>query len=143
MSGFAELFAGVNFQTTIQRYCASQGWKIADLNDQRARLGFTMGSGSKQTLYILKYDTTLEFSVQSALAYPSVDAIPDFVSTLLLKRNVERTIGFWCIEELQGMQVYSCMHNADMRLIDSACFGRIVRALLDEVEDFEQTLRRL
>jgi len=63
VSGLAQLFAGVNFQSTIQRYCSLQRWNIADLNTEMAILRFGMESGRTQILYILKFDATLEFSV--------------------------------------------------------------------------------
>jgi hypothetical protein len=139
MSGMAELFAGANFERTIQKYCEDQSWKLADLNERRAILQFTMESGRTQTLYIIKYDTTLEFSVPSALSYPSTDDVPHYVSTLLLQRNSQKKIGFWCIEEIQGKKTYSCMHNAEMNLLNSDYFGSVVSALIQECDEFEGT----
>ncbi len=138
--GFEALFSGVNFADTIKKYCAANGWKIADLNNERAILRFSMSSGRNQTLYIIRYDSTLEFSVSSMAAFDSEDDIPHFLSTLLLKRSAEKKIGFWCIEKIGGKHVYSCMHNAEMQLIDSNYFAKVVRALINECDDFEGTL---
>lgn len=139
MSGMAELFAGATFERTIKQYCDDQGWQLADLNDRRAILQFTMESGRTQTLYIIKYDTTLEFSVPSALSYASTDDVPHQVSTLLLQRNAQKKIGFWCIEEIQDKKTYSCMHNAEVNLIDSNYFASVVSALIEECDEFEGT----
>lgn len=138
--GFESLFSGVNFANTIKKYCTANGWKIADLNDSRAILRFSMSSGRDQTLYIIRYESTLEFSVPSMAAFDSEDDIPHFLSTLLLKRSAEKKIGFWCIEKIGGEHVYSCMHNAEMQLIDSNYFAKVVRALITECDDFEGTL---
>lgn len=143
MSGLAQLFAGANFQTTIQRYCAAQRWKIADLNNGRAVLMFNMASGRSQTLFILKFDTTLEFSVQSGLNYALLDDVPGYLSTLLLKRNTEKKIGFWCLEVIGGDHIFSCMHNAEMSLLDSDYFATVVRALIQEVDELEEIFARL
>lgn len=70
--GLETLFSGVNFASTIKKYCAASGWKIADLNSERAVLLFSMSSGRDQTPYIIRYDTTLEFSVLSAVAFSIV-----------------------------------------------------------------------
>ncbi len=140
---FEALFSGVNFATTIKKYCAASGWKIADLNNGRAVLRFSMSSGRDQTLYIIRYESTLEFSVPSMAAFDSEDDIPHFLSTLLLKRSSEKKIGFWCIEIIGGKHVYSCMHNAEMQLIDSSYFAKVVRALINECDDFEKTLIRI
>jgi hypothetical protein len=138
--GFDALFSGVNFANTIKKYCAANQWKIADLNNDRAILRFNMSSGRDQTLYIIRYESTLEFSVPSMAAFDSEDDIPHFLSTLLLKRSSEKKIGFWCIEKIKTKFVYSCMHNAEMQLMDSNYFAKVVRALINECDDFEGTL---
>lgn len=137
------LFSGVNFANTIKKYCAANGWKIADLNNQRAILRFGMSSGRTQTLYIIRYDTTLEFSVPSMLEFDSEDSIPHFLSTILLKRSAEKKIGFWCMEKIGGKFVYSCMHNAEMQLMDSNYFAKVIRALINECDDFEGVLMQI
>jgi len=141
--GLETLFSGVNFANTIKKYCAANGWKIADLNDKRAILRFSMSSGRDQTLYIIRYESTLEFSVPSGAAFDSEDSIPHLLSTLLLKRSSERKIGFWCIEQIGGKHVYSCMHNAEMQLIDSNYFAKVVMALINECDDFEGVLVKI
>lgn len=137
MSGLAQLFAGAGFRSTIQKYCANLGWRIADLNDRRSILRFSMDSGRSQTLYIIKYDATLEFSVPSGLAFASLEDVPHYISTLLLKRSSERKLGFWCIEEIGGKPTYSCMHNAELDLIDNRYFGAVVNALINECDELE------
>lgn len=143
MSGFASLFSEMNFRNTIQKYASQNGWKIADLSDRHASLRFGMSSGRTQTCHILRYDTTLEFSCQSAVFFDSESQIPHALSTLLLKRSAQRKVGFWCIEELSGKQVYSCMHNAEMSLLDSNYFASVVRALINECDDFETSMLQL
>lgn len=143
MSSFTDLFAGVNFKSTIQKYCTQLGWKIADLTEKKAVMHFDMESGRTQTLYIIKYDTTLEFSVPSEIAFQDEDNLPHWLSTLLLKRNTERKIGFWCIEKINDKHTYECMHNAEMQLIDGEYFGKVVRALINECDDFEGTILKM
>lgn len=137
MAGLASLFSSSSFRGTIQRYCSDQGWKIAEINEVKAVLRFRMDSGRSQTLYIIRYDSTLEFSVPSALNFSSIDDVPHYVSTLLLKRNREPKVGFWCIEEIGRDHVFSVMHNAEMQLIDSTYFARVVRVLINECDELE------
>ena len=33
MSGFSDLFSGMNFKGTIQKYCGQQNWKIAEIDE--------------------------------------------------------------------------------------------------------------
>jgi hypothetical protein len=134
------LFSSNTFKDLITRYCRQQRWKIADINDRRAMLAFTMPSDRMQVLYILRYDTTLEFSVPSDLGFSSEDAIPDSLSTMLLRRNAESKVCFWCIEMIGHKHTFSCMYNAESNLIDAEYFARIVRALLQECERLEQAL---
>lgn len=140
MSGLAKLFSGVNFKQTVQRYCNEIGWKIAEIDDKHATLKFNMDSGRTQTLWIIRYDTTLEFSVPSLAQFDSEDKIPHYLSTLLLKRNSQNKIGFWCIEESGGKQIYSYMHNAEAELINTEYFMRVVGLLVKECDDFEGLL---
>ncbi len=143
MSGFAALFSGANFQGTIRRFASDNGWTVSDINSKQAVLRFTARSGNPQTLYIIRYDTTLEFSVPSAIMFNSEDQIPHYLSTILLKRNTQRRVGFWCIEEIQNRQVFSCMHNAELQLIDSKYFRTVVVALIEECDEFEQIIARM
>lgn len=138
MSGLAQLFAGVNFQSTIQRYCGLQGWKIADIKSDHAVLMFGMTSGRSQVLHILKFDSTLEFSVQSNQQFDLIDDVPGYLSTVLLKRNCQGKIGFWCLEQISQKYVFSYMHNAEMSLIDGDYFARVVRVLTQEVDELEE-----
>ena len=140
---FENLFSGLNFTNTIKKYCNEADWNIADLDKEVAVLKFSMNSGRRQTLYIIKYESTLEFSVPSMAAFDSEEDIPDFLSTLLLKRNSEKKIGFWCIEITGGKHVYSCMHNAEMQLINQNYFMKVVRALINECDEFEETLKQM
>ena len=140
MSELQDLFSGFNFKQTIQRYCDDRSWRIANITDKIASLQFTMKSGRDQTLFIMRYETTLEFSVPSMAKFNSDDDIPHFLSTLLLKRSSQRKIGFWCIEDLGDKLVYSCMHNAEMKLINSEYFASVVRALIVECDEFEGVL---
>ncbi len=136
----ADLFLGGKFKQTIKRYCAHQGWQIADLRSEAAKLRFRMDSGRSQIVYIIKYGTTLEFSCPSAVAFDSVDEIPHLGSTLLLMKSRTKKIGFWCIEEINNRQTYSYMHNAELSLIDSEYFAKVVRALIRECDAFEESL---
>ena len=140
---FENLFSGLNFASTIKKYCNEADWNISKLDKEVAVLKFSMNSGRRQTLYIIKYESTLEFSVPSMAAFDTEEDIPDILSTLLLKRNSEKKIGFWCIEMTGGKHVYSCMHNAEMQLINQTYFMKVVRALIKECDDFEETLEKM
>lgn len=140
MPDLSSLFSGVNFRRTIERYASESNWRIADINDVRAIMRFNMSSGRTQTLFIIRYDSTLEFSVPSGLKFGAVDDVPHYLSTLLLQRNREPKVGFWCLEEISGKLVYSCMHNAELQLIDSRYFRRVVSMLVDECDDFEECI---
>jgi hypothetical protein len=140
MSNLAALFSGVNFRATIQRYCAENGWKIAQIDGESAQLKFSMNSGRSQTLLISRYESTLEFCAMTMAIFPSEDKIPHYLSTLLLKQNAQKKIGFWCIEEIGGDHVFSYMHNAELELIDSNYFGRVVRAVIKQCDDLEGAL---
>ena len=97
-----------------------------------------MSSGSTQTVFILRYDTTLEFSCPSGLKFDSFDYIPHQLSSYLLKESSKYKTGFWCLEEISGRQVFSIMHNAEISLLDINYFIKIVQTLINNCDEFER-----
>lgn len=140
MSSLVESFSGSYFQQTIRNYCSDLGWRIRDISDRMATLRFDMESGHEQALFITRYESTLEFSVPSVFQFDTADKVPGYLSTLLLKWSAEKKIGFWCLEEIGEKLVFSCMHNAEMQLIDVDYFAAVVRALINQCESFEQAV---
>ena len=137
-----DLFSGNNYRSTILRYCNSLGWKISDINDVRTILKFSMDSGSTQTLFIIRYGETLEFSCPSGLKFDTTGDVPGWLATALLCKNQEYKVGFWCIEVIEGRQALSIMHNAEISLIDVNYFKGVVNKLIHECDDLEQTVAR-
>jgi hypothetical protein len=132
-----DLFSSNNFQSTIRNYCARIGWRISDINPNKAVIRFTMTSGNTQTVFIIRYDTTLEFSCPSGLKFDNFDYIPHQLSSYLLKENSKYKIGFWSLEEISGRLVYSIMHNAEISLMDVNYFMNIVQTLINKCDSFE------
>jgi hypothetical protein len=137
-----DLFSGGNYQSTIRNYCNKLGWSINDLNDRRAILKFSMDTGSTQTLFIIRYDTTLEFSCPSGVKFREREEIPGWMSTLLLYDNATFKVGFWTIEKIGDQHMFSIMHNAEMSLMDMAYFQKVVIKLVQECDKFEQAVSR-
>ena len=137
------LFAGVNFRYAIQKCCEQIGWKIADLNENRALLRFETGIGRAQNLFILRYDSTLEFSAPSMTQFESGDQIPNHLSTMLLRRNAENKIGFWCIETLDGKPTYTYMHNVDLSHINNEHFADVAQFLVRECREVEEMVNKM
>lgn len=137
-----DLFSSSNFQSTVVRYCNQAGWRIAEINSNKAVIKFGMDSGTTQTVFILRYDTTLEFSCPSALKFVDFDDIPHQLSSYLLSENSKYKVGFWCVEKISGKQIFSIMHNAEISLIDVNYFVRIIKALINKCEEFEQAAEK-
>ncbi|MBD1921132.1 hypothetical protein H6F77_08510 [Microcoleus sp. FACHB-831] len=137
-----DLFSNSNFRNTIQRYCNQLGWGINDINARRAILKFTANSGNTQTLFIIRYENTLEFSVPSGIKFNSAEDVPGWMSNMLLCKNTEYKIGFWCIEDLDSRKIFSVMHNAEISLINVEYFGKVVLKLVNECDEFEQLVAK-
>lgn len=137
-----DLFSSYNFRTTIQNYCRQLDWDIADINNSRVILRFNMDFGT-QTVFIIKYENTLEFSCPSGLKFNSIEEVPHVLSTVLLQRNAQSKFGFWCIEEISEKLVFSVMYNAEITLIDVNYFNRIVSYLVIECEEFEKLIEEM
>ena len=138
-----DLFSSFKFRSTIEGYCRDIGWNISTIDNKTAVIKFDMESGSTQTLFIIKYDSTLEFSCPTGLKFDDLDDIPHNLSTFLLSQNSQYKVGFWCIENIGGKQVFSILHNAEMSLIDVNYFGRVVMKLIKECDDFERRIEEL
>ena len=137
-----DLFSSDNFQSTIRRYCNQIGWQIAEINSSKAIMRFDAESGTTQTVFILRYDTTLELSCPSGLKFDTFDDIPHSLSSYLLAENSKFKVGFWCIEQLGGRQVFSIMHNAEISLMDVSYFMSIVKMLVSKCDEFEQAAEK-
>jgi hypothetical protein len=133
-----DLFSSSNFQSTILNYCNQIGWGISEINSNKAVLKFNMNSGTTQTVFILRYDTTLEISCPSGLKFNNFDYIPHEISSYLLKENSKYKMGFWCIEEINNRQIFSVMHNAEISLMNANYFARVVQTLVNKCDEFEQ-----
>jgi hypothetical protein len=139
--------SGSCFKRTIKSYCNNVGFNIYEINDRKAVLRFETESGIDQFLYIIIFDSTLEFSVPSGFTYDEDDEDDDEfigkISTYLMKRNASRKVGFWSIEKIGDEMCYSIMHNAEMSLMDAGYFHMIVTALVSECDDFDVSAKRL
>jgi hypothetical protein len=138
-----DIFSSYNFRTTIQNYCDKLDWNISDINNDGAVIKFEMDSGSTQTVFIIKYENTLEFSCPSGIKFGSRDDIPHILSTILLEKNSEYKLGFWCIEKIGEKLVFSVMHNSELTLIDLDYFRKIVVRLVTECDDFELMIEKM
>ena len=132
------LFSGTNYQSTIMKYCNQLGWGISEINNSRTILKFEADSGITQTIFIIRYEDTLEFSCPSGLKFQNRNNIPDGMSSYLLCENSKYKVGFWAIEIINDKSVFSIMHNAEMSLIDLRYFRTVVLQLVKECDKFEQ-----
>ncbi|MFN5854651.1 MAG: hypothetical protein ACK456_01915 [Pseudanabaenaceae cyanobacterium] len=137
-----DLFSSNNYQQTIRRYCNQLGWNISDINTQRTILKFEMESGTTQTVFIIRYDSTLEFSCPSGLKFDAREDVPGWLSTLMLCENASYKVGFWCIENIGGRQVLSIMHNAEISLMDVSYFQKVVMQTVTKCDQLEQTVAK-
>lgn len=137
-----DIFSENQFEKTIRNYCEQIGWRINKINQNSAVLKFTMNRGTTQTVFIIRYESTLEFSCPSGIKFDTFDDIPHQLSTFLLEKNSKYKIGFWCIEEIGGEKHYSIMHNAEISLMDTSYFESIINKITNECDDFEQEVRK-
>jgi DNA-directed RNA polymerase subunit RPC12/RpoP len=138
-----DIFSSSRFRTTIQQYCNIAGWNITDINDNRAILRFDMESGSVQTLFIIRYEDTLEFSCPSSVKFDNMSNFPHALSTALMSANSNFKIGFWCIEKIGDKQAFSMMHNAEISLINVEYFSKVVYKLVKNCDDFESSIETM
>lgn len=134
---------GEYFKLAMATYCEERKWVLSLINEERAEIEFAMASGELKLLHIKRYDSTVEFSVPSFAVFGAESDIPGAFSTALLQRNSETKIGFWCIDKAGDKFIYTCMNNIELKLLDSAHFAAIIKGLLDECDEIEETLGEL
>jgi len=133
-------FTQSNFEKTIRSYCRDLGWQITEIDAEYAKLSFEMESGRTQPLFIFRFDSTLEFSVPSALSYEEGEEFPDWISTMLMRENAKSKVGFWCVETIKSKSIFSIMHNAEQNLMDRDYFQGIVSKLVVTCDEFEVSM---
>lgn len=143
MASLSRLFVEANFRQMIQRWCSQQGWNITEMNEDQAILQLRVPAGRTQRVFIRKEDNSLEFFVPSAFQFTSIDAVPHYISSLLLKRNSEKNIGLWSIEKIDNQQSYAYRYRVELEDIDSSHFASVVRALIDECDELEEGILKM
>jgi hypothetical protein len=139
MVSFETMFSRDNFKNTMQRYCRDLGWEIAGANENIAMVELS-DTRRTQMLSLIRLKRGLRFSVPSLASFATAGEIPPYLSTLVLRRNWDLETGFWGIQEIGG-SVFSCIHYAEWQLISADYMRNIARALINECEDFEESLK--
>jgi len=135
-----EQSGGSGFEARIRALVAANGWVVHDLNPKRAVIKFDVVSGRTQTLYAIDLGAVVELSVPSILVYDTTDDVPDDLAVTCLRRSAKTKVGFWCLEQIEGKQVFSFMWNIPHRLLDAETFGEVVRALVVGCDELESDL---
>jgi hypothetical protein len=131
-----------NFADTVGGYCSQIGWDTAGLDNEHAKISFSMESGT-QTLYIMNYDPIVEFSVPSVAVFDSDDEMPHILSSILLYKNSNYKMGAWSIEKIGEKCCYSLMHNCELRVLDRDYFREIAVMLITECDEFDGFIAQL
>jgi 8-oxo-dGTP pyrophosphatase MutT (NUDIX family) len=134
---------GQYFKRAIKTFCEEYKWKLLEVDEDRAELEFDTSKGRHKQFHIERHDSTVEFSVPSFMSFKTEEEIPNTLSTLLLRRNSQKKIGFWCIDQIQGKFVYSCMHNAELKLLHSQYFAGIIEGLIEECAAIEGIIKEV
>jgi hypothetical protein len=140
MASSNTLFAPGAFQSTIRRMAQENGWNPQQISDEGAFFRFDMPSGRSKALVVIPFKHLFEFSVQTEQSFVSEDRIPHALSTMLLQRNCDRPLGFWCIVKLKDSHVYTYMHNVEPRILTGQYFGDITRLLLEEADRLDDLI---
>ena len=128
------------FEGRVLGWATANGWVLNDLNPKRAVLKFDLPSGRTQTLYVIDLGPVVELSVPSILVFDSIEEVPRDLAVTCLRRNTKNTVGFWCLEQIEGKQAFSFMWNMPHHLLDAETFSQVVRALVVGCDELESDL---
>jgi 8-oxo-dGTP pyrophosphatase MutT (NUDIX family) len=132
---------GDYFKRVIKTYCEDYQWKLVEVTQDYAELEYDMPAGGQKKIHITRHDSTVEFSVSSFIGFKAQAESLDAFSTTLLRRNSQKKIGFWCIDQIKEEFIYCYMHNAELKLLDSSYFAAIVVGLTDECDAIEGIIK--
>lgn len=131
------------FTKQMEQYASKAEWEIAVQGDSSVSITFDMNSGSQQTCFIINYPGAVEFSCPSFAAFESEEQIPGILSTMMLQANAKRTMGFWCIEEIDNKYIFSIMHNIPLHQLTQENFEEITTQVVNECERVEIILHKI
>jgi len=135
-----EASGSTGFEARMEALVLANGWVAHDLNAKRAVIKFDVSSGRTQTLYAIDLGAVVELSVPSILVFDSVDDVPHDLAVTCLRRSAKTKVGFWCLEQIEGKQVFSFMWNLPLGRLDAQVFGEVVRALVVGCDELESDL---
>jgi hypothetical protein len=128
------------FLEQMTAYCRKSGFSISQADEKSMSLRFDMESGRTQTIYIMDFDGSIEFSVPSALILEREGDLPHAISTDLLRKSRMNKIGMWVIEEIGGKFAYSLMYNVPMPSLAPDFFHTIIETMILQCEEFDAAL---
>lgn len=131
---------GTLFQNLVQSFASQHGLQLAHSDEHCAVIPLVMPRGNIQVLFIRRYGSTLEFAAPSLPAFERIEDVPHMLSSLLLHRSAQRTVGFWSLVPLGERYAYCCMHNVDIGLINAEYFAKLVVGLIEECDWLETSL---
>jgi 8-oxo-dGTP pyrophosphatase MutT (NUDIX family) len=132
--------AGEYFKRVIKTYCEDYQWNLLEVDEDSAELEYDMPAGGQKRVHITRHDSTVEFKVLSFVVIKAEEKLPGAFSTTLLRRNAQKKLGFWCIEQLRDEFVYCYMQNVELKLLDSSYFAEIVVGLTEECDAIEDII---
>ncbi|MCD0174779.1 hypothetical protein IHN32_02270 [Deinococcus sp. 14RED07] len=129
---------------TVMRNCASEhGLRFETLEDHFASMLLTSKSGDVRLVMFTPHDTTIEFMVTTDLEYDSLEAVPDVLSTHLLRANEKTRLGFWALTQIGDQYCYAVMYNIETKLLTPKLFASVLSDALSQVDDVHSSLRIL
>jgi 8-oxo-dGTP pyrophosphatase MutT (NUDIX family) len=131
---------GEYFKRAVKTYCEEHNLELADIDDDYGEVLFVIPVDRRKRLRLARYDSTIEFSLPGFAAFDTEEELHNILSTQLLMRNARKKVGFWCIDKIKEKSVYSFMHNAELKLLDSQHFFDIVSGLAAESEALEELI---
>lgn len=134
---------GEYFKRAVKTYCEEHHLELTDIDEDHGEVMFVIPVDRKKRLHLARYDSTVEFSLPGFNSFEAEEELPGILSTHLLLRNARKKVGFWCIDKIKDRFVYSFMHNAELKLLDSQHFFNIVSGLTAEAEALEELIREV
>lgn len=125
------------FKYAIQTFCYQNQYELLSINKKEARIKIFEQTLIKEVL-IARRKSTLEFSIPSTISYANLSEVPGPLASRLLLENADNSIGFWCLQNIENQLKVACMHNEELKLLNSVFFKKIIGLLADKCASFEK-----
>ena len=128
------------FKALVERMAEENSWTVQELSDEDAVVEYQLQESGLYSIYLsIDEDEVVEIAVPSEAVFANEDEIPHEASTMLLKRNLQTSAGFWVLDQFDDELCYTLIHVELLETLedtDREELAELISALVEECDEF-------